>query len=127
MSMDQTGKIVWAKNGDIQAVNFKAPAGATPPPQPSLWSRFASLLTRRRCGRGAACRRNERPRHERSVPAGHPPQPQRQVKTTPPPAEEPRVVAVCGDGEFVIYTALGWKNKSFGTGLEFVWSADGSE
>jgi hypothetical protein len=33
-------------------------------------------------------------------------------------------VTVCGDGEYVIYTALAWRNKSFGTALEFVWGDD---
>ena len=32
--------------------------------------------------------------------------------------------AVCGDGEFVIYTALAWRNKSYGSALEFVWAND---
>ncbi len=26
-----------------------------------------------------------------------------------------RFVTVCGDGEFVVYTALAWRNKSFGS------------
>ena len=38
----------------------------------------------------------------------------------------PRFVVVCGDGEYIIYTALAWRNKSFGTAEEFVWSADSS-
>lgn len=25
-----------------------------------------------------------------------------------------RFVTVCGDGEYVVYTALAWRNKSFG-------------
>ena len=32
-----------------------------------------------------------------------------------------RFVAAVGDGEYVIYTALAWRNKSFGSGLDFVW------
>jgi len=32
-----------------------------------------------------------------------------------------RFVAAVGDGEYVIYTALAWRNKSFGNGLDFVW------
>ncbi|KAL9679540.1 hypothetical protein QQ045_017405 [Rhodiola kirilowii] len=36
-----------------------------------------------------------------------------------------RFVVVCGDGEYVIYTAVAWRNRSFGTALEFVWSSDG--
>ena len=35
-----------------------------------------------------------------------------------------RFVTVCGDGEYVIYTALAWRNKSFGSALEFVWGDD---
>ena len=36
-------------------------------------------------------------------------------------------VVVCGDGEYIIHTALSFRNKSFGQALEFVWSADSSE
>lgn len=32
-----------------------------------------------------------------------------------------RFVAVSGDGEYTIYTALAWRNKSFGQGDELVW------
>jgi coatomer subunit beta' len=32
-----------------------------------------------------------------------------------------RLVCVCGDGEYIIYTALSLKNKSFGSALEFQW------
>lgn len=32
---------------------------------------------------------------------------------------------VCGDGEYIIYTALAWRNRSFGTALEFAWSLEG--
>jgi coatomer subunit beta' len=35
-----------------------------------------------------------------------------------------RFVVVCGDGEYIIYTALAWRNKTFGAGLEFVWAHD---
>jgi len=36
-----------------------------------------------------------------------------------------RFVVVCGDGEYIIYTALAWRNRSFGSAMEFVWSAEG--
>jgi len=36
-----------------------------------------------------------------------------------------RFVVVCGDGEYIIYTALAWRNRSFGSALEFAWSNDG--
>ena len=38
-----------------------------------------------------------------------------------------RLNAVCGDGEYIIYTALAWRNKSFGSAIEFAWSIDPSE
>lgn len=34
-----------------------------------------------------------------------------------------RFVAVCGDGEYIIYTALAWRNKAFGAALDFVWAS----
>jgi len=37
-----------------------------------------------------------------------------------------RFVAVQGDGEYTIYTALAWRNKSFGNALEFAWSSESS-
>jgi coatomer subunit beta' len=36
-----------------------------------------------------------------------------------------RFVVVCGDGEYIIYTALAWRNRSFGSALEICWSFDG--
>lgn len=38
-----------------------------------------------------------------------------------------RFVVVCGDGEYVVYTALAWRNKSFGTGAEFVWALESND
>jgi coatomer subunit beta' len=38
-----------------------------------------------------------------------------------------RFVVVCGDGEYVIYTALAWRNRSFGKGAEFVWAAESND
>lgn len=37
-----------------------------------------------------------------------------------------RFVTVLGDGGFIIYTALAWRNKSFGSATDFVWSFDSS-
>jgi coatomer subunit beta' len=38
-----------------------------------------------------------------------------------------RFVVVCGDGEYVVYTALAWRNKTFGQGLDFVWAQDSNQ
>ncbi|TIB10874.1 hypothetical protein E3P92_03069 [Wallemia ichthyophaga] len=35
-----------------------------------------------------------------------------------------RFVTVCGDGEYIIYTALAWRNKSFGLATSFAWAGD---
>ncbi|EGN94961.1 hypothetical protein SERLA73DRAFT_76979 [Serpula lacrymans var. lacrymans S7.3] len=35
-----------------------------------------------------------------------------------------RFVTVVGDGEYIIYTALAWRNKSFGNGISFAWAND---
>lgn len=32
-------------------------------------------------------------------------------------------MSVCGDGEYIIYTALAWRNKAFGSALDFVWGS----
>lgn len=38
-----------------------------------------------------------------------------------------RFVAVVGDGEYIVYTALAWRNKMFGSALDFAWAADSNE
>lgn len=38
-----------------------------------------------------------------------------------------RFVAICGDGEYIIYTAMALRNKSFGSAEEFVWAHDSSQ
>lgn len=35
-----------------------------------------------------------------------------------------RFVTVCGDGEYIIYTSLAWRNKAYGTGTSFAWALD---
>lgn len=35
-----------------------------------------------------------------------------------------RFVTVVGDGEYIIYTALAWRNKAFGQGNSFAWAED---
>ena len=38
-----------------------------------------------------------------------------------------RFAVVTGDGEYIIYTALAWRKKAFGTALDFVWALDSGE
>ena len=35
-----------------------------------------------------------------------------------------RFIAVCGDGEYIIYTAVAWRNKHYGSAREFAWGAN---
>lgn len=35
-----------------------------------------------------------------------------------------RYIAVIGEGDFVIYTAIAWRSMSFGPAVEFVWGSD---
>lgn len=32
-------------------------------------------------------------------------------------------MSVCGDGEYIIYTSVAWRNKAFGSALDFVWAS----
>ena len=38
-----------------------------------------------------------------------------------------RLVAVWGDGEYVIYSTIGWRNRAFGKGAEIAWAAPGGD
>lgn len=38
-----------------------------------------------------------------------------------------RFVAMCGDGEYIIYTAMALRNKGFGSAQGFVWAQDSSQ
>ncbi|CAH2353321.1 coatomer subunit beta' [[Candida] railenensis] len=33
-----------------------------------------------------------------------------------------RYATVCGDGEYIVYTALSWRSKSYGRAVDFVWN-----
>lgn len=35
-----------------------------------------------------------------------------------------RFVTVVGDGEYIVYTSLAWRNKAFGNGSSFAWAGD---
>ncbi|OSX59589.1 hypothetical protein POSPLADRAFT_1067270 [Postia placenta MAD-698-R-SB12] len=35
-----------------------------------------------------------------------------------------RFVTVVGDGEYIVYTSLAWRNKAFGSGNAFAWATD---
>ncbi|KAJ7540716.1 hypothetical protein O6H91_10G027900 [Diphasiastrum complanatum] len=95
-SMDSSGKIIWAKHNEIQTVNIKA-VGA----DFEVTDGERLPLAVKELG---SC--DLYPQSLKHNPNG-------------------RFVVVCGDGEYIIYTALAWRNRSFGTALEFVWSNEG--
>ena len=35
-----------------------------------------------------------------------------------------RFVTAVGDGKYIIYTSLAWRNKNFGNGISFAWAPD---
>jgi len=97
-SMDASGKIVWAKHNEIQTANVRAlPADFEYADGDRLPLGVKDL---------GSC--DLYPQALSHNPNG-------------------RFVAVCGDGEYIIYTALAWRNKCFGTALDVAWSADASE
>ncbi|XP_033107699.1 coatomer subunit beta'-like [Anneissia japonica] len=97
MSMDVNGKIIWAKHAEIQQANLKSMGDM-------------EIKDGERLGLGVkdmgSC--EIYPQTISHNPNG-------------------RFVVVCGDGEYIIYTAMALRNKSFGSALEFVWSNDASE
>eukprot|EP00897_Mesotaenium_endlicherianum_P002794 jgi/Mesen1/2542/ME000161S01590 len=95
-SMDSSGKIIWAKHNEIQTVNVKAV-----PSDFEVTDGERLPLAVKELG---SC--DLYPQSLDHNPSG-------------------RFVVVCGDGEYIIYTALAWRNRSFGSALEFVWSLEG--
>ncbi|KAF9923673.1 hypothetical protein BGZ67_009714, partial [Mortierella alpina] len=97
VSMDNGGKIIWAKHNDIQTANVKA-----------------SMGDETKDGERIPCSAKDLGSSE-------------VYPQTLQHSPNGRFVVVCGDGEYIIYTALAWRNKTFGSGLEFVWALDSNE
>ncbi|PWN42990.1 putative SEC27-coatomer complex beta subunit [Ceraceosorus guamensis] len=94
VSMDGSGKVVWVKGADVLSANLGT-------------NDYADVTDGQRIAAGS-----------------------REMGTTEVYAQlmlhspNGRFVTVCGDGEYIIYTALAWRNKAFGSGLGFAWSHD---
>nr|NVI69865.1 coat protein (coatomer) beta' [Cucujiformia] len=99
MSMDNSGKIVWARHSELQQANLKALATDGEDPKDGQ----ALPLN---CKDMGSCEIYPQTISHNS---------------------NGRFVVVCGDGEYIIYTALTLRNKSFGSAHEFVWGLDTSE
>ena len=100
-SMDSTGKIVWAKNNDIQTANVRGLASGTGDGDDLPDGERLPIIPR---DLGACELYPQMLKHNCNG----------------------RFVAVCGDGEFIIYTSQALRNKAFGQALDFVWSGTGT-
>ncbi|XP_039763238.1 coatomer subunit beta' isoform X2 [Pararge aegeria] len=99
ISMDVNGgKIIWAKHSEMQQVNLKALPEGTEIKDGERVPVVAKDM--------GSC--EIYPQSIQHNPNG-------------------RFVVVCGDGEYIIYTAMALRNKAFGTAQEFVWALDSSE
>ncbi|XP_034723026.1 coatomer subunit beta'-like [Etheostoma cragini] len=99
MSMDSSGKIIWAHHSEVQQANLK-----------SMGETMGEARDGERLPLGVkdmgSC--EIFPQTIQHSPNG-------------------RFVVVCGDGEYIIYTAMALRNKSFGSAQEFVWAHDSSQ
>uniref|UniRef100_A0A8D0DEL5 Coatomer subunit beta' n=1 Tax=Sander lucioperca TaxID=283035 RepID=A0A8D0DEL5_SANLU len=99
MSMDSSGKIIWAHHSEVQQANLK-----------SMGETMGEIRDGERLSLGVkdmgSC--EIFPQTIQHSPNG-------------------RFVVVCGDGEYIIYTAMALRNKSFGSAQEFVWAHDSSQ
>jgi coatomer subunit beta' len=100
MSMDSSGKIIWAKHSEIQQANLRAITGDS---ADTIKDGEKLQLSVKDMG---AC--DIYPQTISHNPNG-------------------RFVVVCGDGEYIIYTSMALRNKAYGSAQEFIWSFDSSE
>jgi coatomer subunit beta' len=98
-SMDSTGKVVWATNNEIQTTSVKGVVGTAEDAVPD--GERLVVVPR---DLGSCELYPQMLRHNCNG----------------------RFVAVCGDGEFIIYTSQALRNKAFGQALDFVWSGSGT-
>ena len=98
-SMDSTGKVVWATNNEIKTASVRGAAGSGDDAIPD--GERLPVVPR---DLGACELFPQMLKHNCNG----------------------RFVAVCGDGEFIIYTAQALRNKAFGQALDFVWSGSGT-
>jgi coatomer subunit beta' len=102
-SMDAGGKVVWARHHEVQAANLRAAAAGEDGAG----------------GAGGAEADGERlPLAVKDLGASE------MYPQSLAHSPNGRFVAVCGDGEYVVYTALAWRNKAFGPAQEFAWADD---
>ncbi|XP_035536154.1 coatomer subunit beta'-like [Morone saxatilis] len=97
MSMDSSGKVMWARHSEVQQANLKTMGEAEIRDGERLPLGVKDM---------GSC--EIYPQTIQHSPNG-------------------RFVVVCGDGEYILYTAMALRNKSFGSAQEFVWAHDSSQ
>ncbi|EDV24175.1 uncharacterized protein TRIADDRAFT_26362, partial [Trichoplax adhaerens] len=97
LSMDSNGKIVWAKHNELQQANVKNLGDINVKDGERLPISVKDM---------GSCELY--PQTIAHNPNG-------------------RFVVICGDGEYIIYTAMALRSKSYGSANEFVWAADSSQ
>ncbi|KAK2705189.1 hypothetical protein QYM36_017291 [Artemia franciscana] len=94
-SMDAGGKILWIKNSEIEMVNLK---------------QFAN--------------ENIKDGERLNLSSKGDAKSSEVFANTLAHNSDGRYVAVCGGGEYIIYTAMALRNKAYGAALEFVWGIE---
>ncbi|KAJ1354990.1 Coatomer subunit beta' [Parelaphostrongylus tenuis] len=97
VSMDQSGKILWARHSEIQQANLKTLDAEA---SEAIQDGERLPLSIKDLG---ACEI---------------------YPQTLSHSSNGRFVVACGDGEYIVYTAMALRNKDFGQALEFVWASD---
>mmetsp|Transcript_5126 Transcript_5126/g.11478 ORF Transcript_5126/g.11478 Transcript_5126/m.11478 type:complete len:941 (+) Transcript_5126:66-2888(+) len=100
-SMDATGKVVWARNNEIQTANVRGIASGSSEDDALPDGERLPVVPR---DLGACELYPQMLKHNCNG----------------------RFIAVCGDGEFIIYTSQALRNKAFGQALDFAWSGSGT-
>jgi len=90
VSMDSSGKLVWARQNEVVASIIKGGDIKDGAPVPLVVKELGTTEV---------------------------------YPTTLSHSPNGRFVSVCGDGEFIIYTALAWRNQAFGSALDFAWGS----
>ncbi|CAB3409382.1 unnamed protein product [Caenorhabditis bovis] len=97
VSMDSSGKILWAKHTEIQQANLKTISAEE---SEAIQDGERLPLSVKDLGSSEI------------------------YPQTLAHSSNGRFVVACGDGEYIVYTAMALRNKDFGQGLEFVWAVD---
>ncbi|KIL57237.1 hypothetical protein M378DRAFT_88171 [Amanita muscaria Koide BX008] len=99
-SMDPSGKLIYTRSHQVLSFNFQTLASSTDSPDPFSSDGARLPISSKEIGSTELF-----PTALLHSPNG-------------------RFVTVVGDGEYIIYTALAWRNKAFGNGSSFAWAPD---